>query len=53
MSTPINNEEVVFFALSQCTTGNELLEYIDSFIEENSAVWLLTTVTPVLDSVGV
>ena len=33
----INNEEVVFFALSQCTTGDELLEYIDSFIDENTA----------------
>jgi hypothetical protein len=36
MSTPINTD-VVLFALSQCNTGAEMLEYIDSLIEENSA----------------
>jgi len=36
MSTVPNNE-VVLFALSQCNTGNEMLEYIDSLIDENSA----------------
>ena len=52
MSTVTNTEDVLF-ALSQCNTGNEMLEYIDSLLDENSADWLLTTVTPVLDSVGV
>jgi len=37
MST-VTNTDVVLFALSQCSTGNELLEYIDSLIEENSVV---------------
>jgi len=36
MST-VTNTEVVFFALSQCNTGNEMLEYIDSLLDENSA----------------
>jgi len=36
MST-VTNTEVVLFALSQCNTGNEMLEYIDSLLDENSA----------------
>ena len=33
MSTQINTD-VVLFALEQCNTGDEMLEYIDSLIEE-------------------
>jgi len=33
MSTQLNTD-VVLFALSQCNTGDEMLEYIDSLIEE-------------------
>ena len=32
--TVINNEDALFFALEEATTGRELLEVIDSFVEE-------------------
>ena len=30
------NEDALFFALEEATTGRELLEVIDSFVEEAS-----------------
>ena len=32
--TTVVDTDVVLFALSECNTGNELLEYIDSLLEE-------------------
>ena len=35
--TVIINEDALFFALEDAQTGNELLEVIDSFVEESTA----------------
>ena len=35
-STVTINEDALFFALEEATTGRELLEVIDSFVEEAS-----------------
>ena len=32
--TTVVDTDVVLFALSECNTGNELLEYIDSLLED-------------------
>jgi len=32
--TAVVDTDVVLFALSECNTGNELLEYIDSLLED-------------------
>ena len=42
MAVPINFDALIF-ALEESTTGNEMLEVIDSFVSESKEDWLTQT----------